>query len=230
MFSNSQFIFSDIAAALYRAGLYVSYADQSGGRRARVNEYKAIQTVLRILHQQNSPESFIHDLAKLAEQDMVPIEKIKNIDKKEVHRLETSLKTVPSDIETIMLNVIDNFSKPEARLYADIILSIGASVAQTHYEWTDTRLIQKLSDALWPQYWPEFTAILYERIIYHLSNLNADKDAKYLYAPSNPFDEMNISLEESDALSELARSVQRAWQKRYPVDFEATVQDYIRNG
>lgn len=65
MFSNSQFIFNDIAAALYRAGLYVSYADKAGGRRARVTEYKAIQTILRILREQNSPESFLHDLAKI---------------------------------------------------------------------------------------------------------------------------------------------------------------------
>lgn len=145
-----------------------------------------------------------------------------------MHRLELSLKTTPDDIEQIMLNVIDNFSKGEARLYADIILSVAASVAQTHYEWTDTRLIQKLSDILWPQFWPELAIVFCERTLYHLSNLGADKDAKYLYATTNPFDEMNISLEESDAISDLANALRRAWQKRYPLDFEETVQDYLR--
>lgn len=226
MLSNSKVLFDELATTLYRVGFYVSYEDTVGGEKARSAEARALCVIVQILQQQNSEGSFLHELGKLAEGKFDGIENLKNLSEGHVKNIQADLASVPQEVGLVMDKVIANFSKSEARLYADMLIAVGASVAQAYDEKDDFFLSgDKFADFV------TFIANakpLYYRILMFFSRIHADKNAKYLYDSGDLFDEMKISQKEVDVLGDVAGAVKVSWAFKYPEDLKKSVEDYIR--
>ncbi len=122
--------------------------------------------------------------------------------------------------------VLNNFSKSEARLYSDIVISAAASVAQAHDERdeffsTGDRVVDSVT-------FLTNMRPLFHRFLMFFSDMHADKNAKYLYESNDMFDQLKISSKENYALGQLTAALRSAWMEKYPEDLEQTVQDYIR--
>lgn len=226
MSSNAQTLFSEISKALHRAGLFISYADLTGGEESRKAEMQALSFLVLLLQKQNSEGSFLHDLAKLASGEFQDFDHSAPCSEENLKTIQKDLQNVPLEIGDAFKSVLENFSKPEARLYADILISVGASVAQAYDEKDDFFLASnRFTDTMFSlgNFQPFF-----HRTLMFFSNIYADKEAKHLYENDNIFDEMKISTKESDALGQLTNALRKAWLEKYPGDIQQTVQDYIR--
>lgn len=226
MFSNSAFLFEQLATTLYRAGMYVSFADLTGGEKAQRAEMYALFVLMQILQKQHSEDDFLHDLGKLAEGRLEGFDNLVGLPDKDIENIIDDLETTPHEVELAVLNVIDNFSKQEARLYVDLLISAGASVAQAHDEkddfyFHDDGPLPPMADLI-----SNFRQFYYRTLMF-FNDLHQDDTARYLYDENSIFDQMKISGKESDALAKLSAAVRKAWLQKYPEDLKQTVQDYI---
>lgn len=224
MLSNSQSLFEQISKALYRAGMFVSCADLSGGEKAWHEEMKAIDIVLHVMQKQSSAESFMSDLTQLAAGEFESLDSYKSYpDPQHIESLQHDLESVPDETEAAVKAVLGNFSKDESRVYADLLLSVAASAGKA-YDKKDDYLkgYGRSSDII------NNTQQIIGRILGHFSKLQQDETAKYLYNEDDVFDQMAIGDKDTIALQKLSSAARKAWLEKYPEDLNQTVQDYLR--
>ena len=206
--------------------MFISYADLVGGENAHQAEMQALHMLMQILQRQNSEDAFLHDLAKLASGEMEGIENLEALPEDAVQNIQSDLSGVPQEVESAIRTVLENFPKSEARLYADMLLSVGASVAQAYDEKDDFFTTgNPVVDAVT---FVTNARPIYHRILMLFSKLHEDENAKYLYDENDIFDQIKISTKESDALALLSAAVRKAWLEKYPADANQSVQDYLK--
>jgi hypothetical protein len=223
MKSNSQDLFEQISKALYRAGMFVSCADLKGGEKAWHEEMKAIDIVLHVMQKQNSKESFMEELTQLAAGEFESLDSYKAYpDPDHIKSLQHDLESVPDETEAAVRAVLENFSKDEARVYSDLLLSVGAAVGKAYDKKDDYVTGYFLANT------EDNIQQIIERILGHFSRLQQDETAKYLYDENSVFDQMAIGDKDSIALGQLSSATRKAWLEKYPQDINQTVQDYLR--
>jgi hypothetical protein len=226
MLSNSQDLFLLMSKAFYRAGLFVSYADLQDGKKAGLQEMKALGVVLQILQDQGTEGSFLKEIAKLASGEFNDIDQFNLLSDEDIKSMQGNLQSVPQEVASAVSMALDNFSKAEARLYADMLLSVAASVAQAHDERDDMFLTHNyIVDKV--TFLGNARQLFY-RFLMRFSSIHAPENARYLYEQDDIFDELKISTKETDALGVLSSVIRQEWLKKYPDDANQTVQDYIK--
>jgi hypothetical protein len=224
MLSKSQALFEQISKALYRAGMYVSCADLKGGEKAWHEEMKAIDIVLHVMQKQSSADSFMGELTQLAAGEFESLDSYKSYpDPEHIKSLQHDLESVPDETTAAVKAVLDNFSKDEARIYADLLISVAASAGKA-YDKKDDYLTGYglISDGI------NNSQQIIGRILKFFAGLQQDETAKYLYDENSAFDQMAIGDKDTIALQQLSSAVRKAWLEKYPQDLNQTVQDYLR--
>lgn len=226
MFSNSQAVFSVLAQALYRAGMYVGFADTQGGRKAWKEEMKALAVLLHVLQEQGTPEEFLHEIARMAEERLAMEKAFRDYPGADPADVQWDLAAVPAEVEEAVGLALAHFSKEEARLFADMVLASGASVAQS-FDGRDEmfRSGDPVADLLTIG---GNADAYFRRAVTFFERLRQDEAATYLYDSESLPGQMRISVRENDALGALAVAVRRAWQKARPGDLTQGVADYRR--
>lgn len=226
MLSNSQVLFEKLAQTLYRAGFFVSFADDTGGKKARVREIHALYYLMHILQQQHSEEEFIREIAKIAEGEMDGIKNLENLSAQDIAAIERDLQSVPTELENAVLEALENFEKHEARLYADLVIAAGASVGKAYDEKDDFVPMDLAVENLF-MFLANIEPI-FNRVLGFFNQIHQGDTARYLYDENSLFDQMKISGLEAEALGKLAAAVKAAWAKKYPEDLEQSVEDFIK--
>ena len=224
MLSNSQVIFDQLAEALYRAAFYISFADDTDGAKSRKAELQALHVVMQVLQRDHDEDHFLRDLGKLAAGDLVNTSNLELLSDADIQNIRNDLASVPDEVYAAAQIALENFSKDEARLYTDMVLSAAASIAQAYDEKDDFVFQDGAPDIA---YIIANMGGLFARLLSLFNRVHEDKNAKYLYDQSDIFDEMKISAAESDALGRLSLSIRSAWGEKYPEDLQQTVQDIL---
>ena len=197
-----------LARTLYRAGLYVSHKDDSRNQAVRAREVRALMAFFHVLERQHDTdhysEHFLHTLAVTAKEEM---QSFVELSSEAVEALSSHLETVPGEIEEAVSVAIAEYPKEEARLYADMLITSAASVAQAHDE--------RDHSTLW------------DRIMMGLANFGKDPAAKYLYEADDLFDHLKISDTEAAVLDEITASIRKVWMSNFPEDRDALPTDKV---
>lgn len=222
MLLNSEVSYEELSMALYRAALYVGFSDNQGGKEAQDFELRALSVFINTLKEQSTEEGFLSEISKAASGDLSALNDLKNSEQEEFKNLTQNLDKVPKELEDVMRRVVENFSKQEARLYTDIIISAMASVAQANDEKDD---MTSIDDGIFGHL-SDMTQI-FERFLVFFINFHESPKAKYLYEESDIHDQMKISTKETDAMAKVCSSIKGAWIEKYPEDSKQTVQEYL---
>lgn len=205
MFDPSDETFEILSRALFRAGLFVSHADENGhDQNADLKELQSMSVLMHVMREQHKDSVSMQDIiSKVHNHIRDHGDRSESTSKDNYESLCKDLQNAPHEVSEAISLAAEKLDKYEARLYSDIIIAFSASVAQSHFEGDH--------------------ASLWDRFLITINSAMESSISKYLYDSNDMFDHMKISHAEGEALDQLSLAVSKAWFEKFPEDAKEQV-------